>query len=258
MTHQIVLLGGQLLPVYIGVIERKPKVLHILYTKETFRLKARLVKEIQNVRVLDYQIDPYDYNSIQETVTTIICNNEDVTFELNLTSGTKLMALASQKVFNNLDCFSFYIDQNRNIIDLSDGAKSKISSTISAKVFLSLSGHNTFSSTTLKSFTKEELNLASSIFELRKNKSGIGELFKLFRSLKVDSNSEQFSFKNSKHEISWLNNILSVKAAKFNLNTKGKNAFKILTTGLWWEITVASAISSWKSAREVHMSLTVS
>ena len=257
MTHQIVLLGGQLLPVYIGVIERKPQVVHILYTKETVRLKTRLVKQFNGVQVFDYQTDPYDYESIQEIVTNIICNNEDAAFELNLTSGTKLMALASQQVFKTLDCFSFYIDQKQNIIDLSDGSKYKIDASISTKTFLSLSNHNTFTSSTLKSFSKEELKLANSIFELRKNKSGIGELFKLFRSLKVDSELKNFSFSNSKYDISWNNNILSVKAPRFNLDAKGKNAFKILTTGLWWELIISMSVNDWNSAKEVLMSLAI-
>ena len=257
MTHQIVLLGGQLLPVYIGILERKPQVVHILYTKETVRLKTRLVKQLSSVKVFDYQIDPYDYNSIQETVTDIICNNDGAVFELNLTSGTKLMALASQQVFKTLDCFSFYIDQKRNIIDLSGGTKSKINSSISTKTFLSLSDHNKFTSTNLKSFNKEELELANSIFELRKNKSGIGELFKLFRAMKVDSELKYFSFSNSKYKVSWHSNVLSVKAPRFNLDSKGKSAFKILTTGLWWELIIGVAVNDWKSAKEIHMSLAI-
>ncbi|MBO3096825.1 Card1-like endonuclease domain-containing protein [Gelidibacter pelagius] len=257
MTHQIVLLGGQLLPVYLGVLERKPKVVHILYTKETVRHKTRLVRLFEGVRIFDYQIDPYDYDSIQETVTDIICNYEGVDFELNLTSGTKLMALASQQVFKSLDCFSFYVDQKQNIIDLSDGSKTKISSLISTKMFLSLSDHNNFTSSTLKAFNEEEMKLANSILELRKDKSGIGELFKLFRSLRIDSELRNFSFSNSKYEISWRSNILCVKAPRFSLNAEGKNSFKILTTGLWWELIIGMAISKWKSAVDVHMSLAI-
>ncbi|WP_158848510.1 Card1-like endonuclease domain-containing protein [Algibacter sp. L1A34] len=257
MTHQIVLLGGQLLPVYIGVLERKPQVVHILYTKETVRLKTRLIQQFREVKVFDYQIDPYDYDSIQETITNIICNNEHATFELNLTSGTKLMALASQQVFSTLDCFSFYIDQKQNIINLSDGTKHKINALISTKTFLSLSDHNTFTSSTLKSFNKEELDLANSIFELRKNKSGIGELFKLFRSLKVDSESKNFSFSNSKYRIYWHGNLLSVEAPRFKLTGKGVNSFKILTTGLWWELIIGMAVNDWKYAKEILMSLAI-
>lgn len=257
MTHQIVLLGGQLLPVYLGVIVRKPQIIHILYTKETVRLKARLLKQLNGVKVFDYQVDPYNYDSIQETVTNIICDNEDVAFELNLTSGTKLMALASQQIFKILDCFSFYIDQKQNIIDLSNGSKSKINSAISTKTFLSLSDHNTFTSSTLKSFNKDELKLANLIFVLRKNKSGVGELFKLFRTLKVNSESMNFSYSNSKYDVSWKRNILSVKAPKFNLDAKGKNAFKILTTGLWWEIIIGLAVNDWNSAKEILMSLAI-
>lgn len=116
MTHQITLLGGQILPVYIGVLERNPDTVHILYTKESVRLKNRLEKNLSSYKSISYQVDPYNYKSIQETVTNIICDNEGATFELNLTSGTKLMALASQEVFKTLECFSFYIDQNQNLI----------------------------------------------------------------------------------------------------------------------------------------------
>lgn len=257
MKHQIVLLGGQLLPVYIGIKERKPEVVHILYTKETVRLKTRLVKQFNGIKIFDYQTDPYDYDSIQETVTNIVCNNENADFELNLTSGTKLMALASQQVFMTLDCFSFYIDQKQNIIDLSDGTKSIINSSISTKTFLSLSNHNTYTSSTLKSFNKTELELANSIFELRKNKSGIGKLFKLFRSMKVDSESKIFSFSNSDYDVYWSGNVLSVKASRFNLDSQGKNSFKILTTGLWWELIIGMAVKDWKSAKEILMSLAI-
>lgn len=257
MTHQIVLLGGQLLPVYIGVIERKPQVLHILYTKETVRLKARLVKQLNGIKIFNYQTEPYDYDSIQEIVTNIICDNGEATFELNVTSGTKLMALASQQVFKTLDCFSFYIDQKQNIIDLSDGTKTKISSSISTKIFLSLSNHDSFTSSSIKSFNKEELALAKSIFELRKNKSGIGELFILLRSRDVKSESNNYSLTNSKYNITWKNNDLIVQAPRFNLNATGKNAFKILTTGLWWELIIGVAVNHWKPAKEIHMGLAI-
>tara|TARA_R110002072_G_scaffold92432_3_gene205722 strand:+ start:2719 stop:3813 length:1095 start_codon:yes stop_codon:yes gene_type:complete len=257
MTHQVILLGGQLLPVYIGFLERKPQVVHILYTKETVRLKTRLVKHFNGVKIFDYQADPYDYDSIQEIITNIICHNEGAIFELNLTSGTKLMALASQQVFQNLDSFSFYIDQKQNIIDISNGAKSKISSSISTKIFLSLSGHNSYTSNTLKSYSRAELELAKDIFELRKNKSGIGELFKLFRVLGVDSNASNFKYYDAKYKIHWQNKNLSVKAPRFNLNSHGENAFQILTTGLWWELIVSLVVKDWKSAKDVHMSLAI-
>lgn len=257
MTHQITLLGGQILPVYTGIIERQPDVVHILYTKETVRLKNRLIKNISGCKINSYQVEPYNYNSIEDTVTKIICDNEKALFELNLTSGTKLMALASQEVFKTLECFSFYIDQNENLIDIANGKSVKLEKNISTKNFLSLSNHDTFSSTSLKSFSEGEKKLANSILDLRKSKSGIAELFKLFRVLNVDSESKNFSYKNKKYNIKWDGNNLNVSAPKFLLESKGKKSFKILTTGLWWEIIISSAISTWKSAREIHMSLVI-
>lgn len=257
MMHQITLLGGQLLPVYIGIIERNPEVVHILYTKETVRLKTRLLKQFQGIKIYDYQIDPYEYHSIQEIVTNIIINNENATFELNLTSGTKLMAIASQQVFNTLDFFSFYIDQKQNIIDLSNGNKVKIKSIISTKTFLALSDHDTFSATKLKSFSPEEKQLALSIFDLRQSKSGIGNLFKLLRTRNADPDLKHFFFNDSQYKVEWGKNHLSVKAPRFQLESHGERAFKILSTGLWWELIIGMAIENWKSAKEIHMGLAI-
>ena len=257
MTHQIILLGGQLVPVYVGITERKPDIVHILYTNETKKHKTVLTKQIQEVAVFDYQVDPYDYVAIQETVTAIINKNKDAEFELNLTSGTKLMALASQQIFNTRGYFSFYIDQKQNMIDITKGTKNKINSLISIETFLALSNHNTFTSNTLQSFNTDELALAHSIFELRKKRSGIGVLSKLLRAKAVDSAASEYFFDNSGYKISWKNNLLSVKAPRFTLNAKGKNAFKILTTGLWWELIVAQSVNNWKSANEILMSVAI-
>ena len=257
MTHQITLLGGQILPVYTGIIERQPNIVHILYTKETVRLKNRLIKNVSGCKIFSYQVEPYDYGSIEDTVTQIICDNEKASFELNLTSGTKLMALASQEVFKTLECFSFYIDQKGNLINISNGKSEKLEKNISTKNFLLLSNHNTFSSTSLKAFSNEDLKLANQILELRKSKSGISELFKLFRAQDVKSECTSFTYKNKIISIDWNGIHLKVCAPKFNIESNGTNAFKILSSGLWWELIVASAISSWKSAREVHMSLAI-
>ena len=257
MTHQITLLGGQILPVYTGIIERQPNILHILYTKETVRLKNRLIKNVSGCKIFSYQVEPYDYRSIEDTVTQIICDNEKGSFELNLTSGTKLMALASQEVFKTLECFSFYIDQKGNLINISNGKSEKLEKNISTKNFLSLSNHDTFFSKSLKSFSEKEKRLADSILNLRKGNSGIKELFEKLRTLKIDTETNNFSYEDTKYKIKWDSNNLIVSAPKFILESRGENSFKILTTGLWWEIIIASAISKWKGAREVHMSLVI-
>lgn len=256
-SHQIVLLGGQIIPAYIGIKERKPDVIHILYTKESVYHRKRLEKIISNCKVNSYQVSPYDYNSISETVTQIICDYEGNKFELNLTGGTKLMALASQEVFRTLDCFSFYIDQNQNFIDIASGIKHQITFNLKTKEFLALSGHDEIKSSSLKSFTLEEKELAKHIFELRKKRKGLSKLFKLFRALRIDSGVMEYHFNNKEFNISWQNNRLTVDAPKFNLRSKGDKVFKILTTGLWWEIIVAESISSWRFAYETYMSFII-
>lgn len=257
MVCQITLLGRQLFPVYLGIKERNPDALFILYTKETAPLKAKIRGQFPGLKIQDFQIDPYDYQMIQDKVTEILAQNETATYELNLTSGTKLMALAAQQVFTTFGHFCFYIDQKQNIIDLASGEKEKVESVIPTRTFLSLSGHDSYTSQQLKDFNAEEKALAKDIFNLREKNSGIQKLFQLFRSLNLDRDIRNFHHKDKDFTIVWSRNELFIEASRFVLRSKGKNSFIIASTGLWWEIVVASVVEKWKPVKEVFMSFTI-
>ena len=103
MTSQITLLGGQLLPVYLGILEKNPDIVHVLYTKESKIYLQRLKNAFPRLQFFAHQVDPYDFVGIKELITKIILDNNNYLYQLNLTSGTKVMALACQYVVSTLD-----------------------------------------------------------------------------------------------------------------------------------------------------------
>ena len=166
MIHQITLLGGQVLPVYWGILEKNPIVVHILYTKETRHFLSNIKNEFSRIEFHTYQVEPYDFIGIKDLIAEIIIGNDGNQFQLNLTSGTKVMALACQSVVSELSHEVFYIDQKHRIIDISNATTSTLESNIKIKTFFGLTGHKNFSYSLYSDYSIEEKSFAQNIFEL--------------------------------------------------------------------------------------------
>lgn len=258
MTRQITLLGGQILPVYLGILEKDPEEVHVLYTKETRQLLPRLTNEFPKTKIHSYQIDPYDFMGIKEIVTNIIINNENDEFQLNLTSGTKVMALACQSVVSVLDHKVFYIDQKHRLFCLTDESFSAINSSIKIKTFFSLFGHKNYTHTEYSNFTKDEKDFAHAIFEQTKQKSGIQKAFELVRSrCKNIESTKQFNAHNTNITISWVKDILKIDLPNQILTCNSEKAFQIAFGGLWWELIVADVTYKWSKSIEQLMGVTI-
>lgn len=258
MTRQITLLGGQILPVYIGILEKKPDDIHVLYTKETRQLLTRLIHEFPKLKIHSYQVDPYDFIGIKELVTNIIMENDNDSFQLNLTSGTKVMALACQSVVSVLDYEVFYIDQKHRLFCLNDESFYPISSSLKIKTFFSLSGHKSYAFKELLNFTKDEKEFAFEIFEQTKQKSGIQKAFDLVHSkCKKIETTTQFYAKDSKVSVTWKNNNLNIDLPNNSLTSNSSNAFQIAFGGLWWELVVADVTNKWSKSIEQLIGVTI-
>lgn len=259
MTHQITLLGGQILPIYWGIIEKSPDVVHAFYTKETRNHLKIIERMFPRITFETHQVDPYDYTGIKDLTEKIIFAHQNDNFQLNLTSGTKVMALACQAVFSTLEFDVFYIDQKHRIFDMSGEAFSPVTNSINIKTFLELSGHKKFTSSKLSSFNKSELNLAKQIFDLTKSNSGINKIFKFVRQNCTDiENERHFSRKlNNGDRIDWKSNQLNLSVKNHKVSCNSKHAFKIVFAGLWWELVIADITKSWKRSIEQLLSVDI-
>jgi len=99
MNHQIAFVGGQLLPVFIGVKEFTPDNIYFIVSQESkgkiSLLKNMLIGKQYSIIVCD----PFEFDSIKSSCLNIINNLKSTdTIQFNLTGGTKIMVLAAQSL----------------------------------------------------------------------------------------------------------------------------------------------------------------
>src|SRR5438128_1073981 len=97
MKHQISLVGGQLIPVYMGIKEFNPEKVHFIVSSESERSLSVLKPLLGNSKLTEYKCNPFDFFAIKaicERIISKLPTGDSITF--NLTGGTKIMVLACQ------------------------------------------------------------------------------------------------------------------------------------------------------------------
>lgn len=257
MKHQITLLGGQVTPVYWGIIEKDPDIIHLLYTIESRFHVPILTGLFPQKEIYSKQISPYNFNEIKVTVESIIFENPDDTYELNLTCGTKLMALACQNIFITLGYNSFYIDQNNRIFDFNSQEYTFIKTKVNTELFFKLSGHKNCKSKTLSEYTTSEMIFAKQI-ELISESEDLKKIFRHLKISKVDPGKvPNYSLEDKSIKLKWKSPYFNLQTSDLQINFESKNAFKIAFNGLWWELIVAETLRKWTKIFELRLGLEV-
>jgi hypothetical protein len=257
MKHQITLIGGQILPVYLGILERNPDCIHMLYSKDSKEQFTNLKKMFPNKKILSYQIDPFNYDEILNITSSIVfAETKDASYELNITGGTKIMAIACQQVFIDLKMPIFYINQRHSIFDINEKKNSLISSKVNIQTFLKLSGHDKYQSTSLSDFSSSEIELSEYILKMINS----GWYWKVYSQMyKGDKfiSHKQFNFVHNSYEVNWDGSVLEITNGTAKKTFNSANSLKIAFTGLWWEILIAKSVSKWRQAAEFRMNLKI-
>ena len=164
MKHQITLVGGQLLPVFVGIKEFNPDKVHFIVSEET-KDKINLVKSFLTGKTYSENIcNPFDFISIKTTCQKILNkleSTEEVHF--NLTGGTKIMVLAAQSLIHEQNLKGFYINQDDTLLVLPSYEIQKLLSQISVKEFLEISGHKLSSSKSMTDFSADDFKSVDTI-----------------------------------------------------------------------------------------------
>ncbi|MCC7429521.1 DUF1887 family protein [bacterium] len=129
MKVQICLVSEQVIPNIIPILMEKPDVVAFLYTKE-FAEKLKLmekflVKKLPGLQFDKFLTDAYDVDKNDEVCQKISKKYSNYSFELNVTGGTKIMALTSFLVFENAKIL-YCNTNNHELLDLSDKKNKKI------------------------------------------------------------------------------------------------------------------------------------
>jgi hypothetical protein len=164
MKHQIIFLGGQLLPIYIGIKEFMPNKVYFIASEESKDGIIVLKELFKELKFSEFICDPFYFYAIKKKIENIIENvddNDDVL--INLTGGTKIMLLAAQSVISENQVKGFYINQDYSFIEVPLYEKKQIELQLSIKDFFGLSGHKTYSAKYLSDFTELDFKVSKEI-----------------------------------------------------------------------------------------------
>lgn len=257
MKHQITFVGGQLLPVLVGIKEFSPEKIHFIVSEES-KSKISLIKPFLTGKSFSENIcNPFEFASIKlacEKILHKMENGDEVQF--NLTGGTKIMVLAAQSIILERNLNGFYINQDDTLLQLPSYSIQKLTSQISVKEFLEISGHQLRSSKTMSDFSSDDFKSVDEIDKFTKSHD----------KLILQINSKVRNTYDKLGKIPTAGHLEINKQAKLIWSDKnitvqlnGKEVFKIQSPNVrslffnasWWELIVAKEISLWSKAKEL-------
>jgi len=255
MKHQISFLGGQLLPVHIGIKEFMPDKISLIASEESKEGTIILKDLFRGLKFSEFICDPFDFNIIKTKIENIIDkidSNDDVL--INLTGGTKIMLLAAQSVISDKKVKGFYINQDYTIIEVPSYAKKRITSQLSIKDFFGLSGHKTFSAKTLIDFSTTDFKVSDEIDVFTASNKLYYKVTDHIRKKFKSIPEKGFETTNNNVSIKWNTGLVEIQSSnKSVISFKSNNVKNLFFNATWWELIVASEVGKWEKAKEVML-----
>lgn len=253
MKHQISFLGGQLLPIYIGIKEFIPHKIHFIASEES-KGGINVIRELfTELKFSEFICDPFDFFAIKKRIENIIDKleiNDEI--QINLTGGTKIMLLAAQSVISERKVKGFYINQDYSFIEVPSYEKKQIELQLSVKEFFGLSGHKTFSAKTLSNYTDADFKVSNEIESFASTNKTYSKVSDFVRKKYRDLPEKGFETTAGNASIKWDSGFIEIfNQNKSIVSFKSTNARELFFNASWWELIVASEVGNWSKAREV-------
>lgn len=257
MKHQIALVGGQLLPIYIGIMEFAPDKVHLIVSNES-KEKTNSLKPFLAGKVFsEYSCDPYtflDIKTVCENILRKIDPADEICF--NLTGGTKIMVLAAQSIIHENNLKGFYINPDNSLLELPSYSQRPLATTISIKEFLELSGHSIYNHKLISDFSSNDFVVAKKIMSFCLNdyryKTIIGHISRTFKDSNTPIPNIGSFMVGKKTTLKWTNELIEVHENNKVLYTFSSKMIKnLFFNSSWWELIVAQEISKWQKTKEL-------
>lgn len=257
MKHQITFVGGQVLPVFVGIKECPPDIIHFIISNES-RAKVNLLKPLLNTKRFSENVcNPFAFTSIRQACEKILgtLTSEDQV-EFNLTGGTKIMVLAAQSLIHENGLTGFYINQDNTLLHIPSYKTERVNTEISIKEFLEISGHKLGGSKTLTDFSSDDLSTAEAINDFAIKRDRL--FYNLMGKIRSNYNGVKNIPANGKIELNKSTKLMW-SGTEVKIEENGSGIFMIQSPNVkglffnssWWELLVAREISKWTKAKEL-------
>lgn len=259
MNHQIALVGGQLLPIYVGIKEFNPDKIHFIVSKESVESLNNLKPVIKGIAFHEYKCDAFDFYKIKSICEKIIQKlNLDDTITFNLTGGTKIMVLACQAIIHERGLKGFYINQDDSYLVLPSYERKNISTELTANEFFDLSGHKTYNYKTIKDFKEEDFKASEKIKNFANNdnryKVIVGYLRKKYLNNNIPLPLSGNESINNNLKVIWNQSVLKIESNnKILLNINSSILQDLFFKAVWWELLIANEIAKSIKFKELFL-----
>ena len=269
----IALVGGQPMPVYVGLKETeagKVLLIHSSSTKsQAERIRGDIISEKNDRPVELIEIEPYDYVKIHKRIESLLDSLTDCTVEANISGGTKPWSIVFGMLtgtYGNLRLF--YVDQNGVIYNYATSESHSLDRLSIAEIFR-------FNQTAVHSYTSLDTYTEADLDVLKDVKAIRNKYHKAFNNLTIHDKKNKSRFANnvkdtiedseSCSEISWDRKYSSAnpddsqqyirlyfvdkcgRHEEFKLISP--HAFDLVTSSGWFEYEVAVNLRKWLGAK---------
>lgn len=244
----ITLVGGQPVPVYIGIKDDGQANTVVLVCSPQSKTEAERIKEqFPKRKILVKECPPVELDNIENLATELFKEYADYEKTINLTSGTKLWSLAFFRVFNqDKNSHFIYIDQNNQITDILT-KDSHIGAINTLKRF-ELYGTPLTSFRMLEEYNEEDLYVAKEIEKFRnRNRYEFIRLTGNWNELEMYEKDILTTEKGSRLEYSkderWARIKLYTNRGLLTKEFHCQHLFDILFNSGWFELKTAIELS---------------
>lgn len=257
----IALVGGQTMPIFLGIKESSPDEVLLVHSKKS-QSEAKHIKELCSEKCQLLEFPPVDYEAIKISVESLLDRLTDDEITINLSGGTKpwalLFALQTQRMEN---VTLLYIDQNGICYDYTQQKKWR-SKGLSMKEIMLYNGQPAERHTLLDDYTEDDFKAMRAIKAIRQYN------FKEFKELTTPRKEGQIKINNQSKGTLRTSNSSYIEWDKnenrVTLSLYGRSGFKestyesphimqIIFNSGWFEYEVAQMISQWEYAKEVWL-----
>jgi len=251
----ITLVGGQVIPIYQGIMQYPADEVILLHTADTLPQAKILQAHIQTGNRLVGINDAFDFNEIYNKIQSLIDNNAE--YVANITGGTKIMSIALMESFiDRQDATIFYMDQNQTILDIRSRKSHSAQVHLSIADIFSLSGNKLVE---YKDYGSVDRKLIGEVQAVRKlMKYSKGEWYKLIAGIRVDEKLKGLTtLAGSYYSLDPMSNQLIINIRRNGHELRYKfdldHPRKFINDTQWFEIEVADILSKWRYCKDLYL-----
>ena len=256
----ITLVGGQPMPVYLGIKHCSPDNIIFVYSKDSEKQKQILKNEYKDKVLKSDPLDPVNVEEIEKRAILYSEKYKDYEVTLNISGGTKAWAYYFSKVFEPLpNAKIIYVDQNNIVYDL----KSKTSEKVHFEFMKQFELHKNplLSYREFKYFTNDDLLAIKEIKRIRNIDIGIfTELtnMDLRKSQKIkNQETDTIISRDGSKLILHEPTLCEFEIKKSNEIKKesvtSTHISEIIFNAGWFELQVAEILSRWEKTKNIYM-----